>query len=71
MSETLAPEAPRGEVYRVDIRTGRQERWKNILPHDPAGIMVRVSFCVTPDGRSSAYTRHRALTNLYVADGLG
>ena len=64
------PGAPRGEIYRVDVQTGRQERWKNILPRDPAGIMVLVSFRVTPDGRSSAYSWHRALSNLYVADGL-
>lgn len=64
------PRAPRGEIYRVDLRTGRQEGWKNILPRDPAGIMVLVSFWVTPDGRSSAYSWHRALSNLYVADGL-
>ena len=65
-----APGSPRGEIYRVDIQTGRQESWRNILPRDPAGIMVLVSFCVTPDGRSQAYTWHRALSNLYVADGL-
>ena len=64
------PGSPRGEIYRVDIRTGRQESWKNILPRDPAGIMILVSFRVTPDGRSQAYTWHRALSNLYVADGL-
>jgi hypothetical protein len=64
------PGSPRGEIYRVDIRTGRRESWKNILPRDPAGIMVLVSFRVTPDGRSQAYTWHRALSNLYVADGL-
>jgi dipeptidyl aminopeptidase/acylaminoacyl peptidase len=64
------PGSPRGEIYRVDLRTGRQESWKNILPRDPAGIMNLVSFRVTPDGRSQAYTWHRALSNLYVADGL-
>ena len=64
------PRAPRGEVYRVDVRTGELEAWKNILPRDPAGIMVLVSFKVTPDGRSCAYSWHRALSNLYVADGL-
>ncbi len=64
------PESPRGEIYRVDIRTGRQEAWRNILPRDPAGILSLVAFRVTPDGRSQAYTWHRALSNLYVADGL-
>jgi hypothetical protein len=64
------PKASRGEISRVDVRTGRRELWKNILPRDPAGIMVLVSFRVTPDGRSSAYSWHRALSNLYVADGL-
>ena len=64
------PGSPRGEIYRVDIRTGRQQSWKNILPRDPAGIMVLVSFRVTPDGGTQAYTWHRALSNLYVADGL-
>ena len=43
----------------------------NPLPRDPAGIMVMVSFRATPDGRSAAYSWHRALSNLYVADGLG
>lgn len=64
------PGAPRGEIYRVDLRTGGQASWRNILPRDPAGIMVLVSFCVTPDGRSVAFTWHRALSTLYVADGL-
>jgi tRNA A-37 threonylcarbamoyl transferase component Bud32 len=62
--------ASRGEIRRVDMRMGRQEAWMNILPRDPAGIMVLVSFCVTPDGRSVAYSWHRALTNLYVTEGL-
>ncbi len=64
------PSAPRGEIYRVDTRSGRQESWKNILPRDPAGIMVLVAFHVTPDGQSQAYSWHRALSSLYVADGL-
>jgi hypothetical protein len=64
------PKASRGDIYKVDMRTGRQEFWNNILPRDPAGIMALVSFYVTPDGRSSAYSWHRALSNLYLADGL-
>ncbi len=62
--------ASRGDIYKMDMRTGRQEFWNNILPRDPAGIMALVSFCVTPDGQFSAYSWHRALSNLYLADGL-
>jgi WD40 repeat protein len=64
------PSSPLGEVYKVDVKTGRQVRWKNILPRDRAGIMAFQSFRVTPDGRSHAYAWHRALSSLYIADGL-
>ena len=64
------PASPLGEIYRIDIKTGRQDSWKNILPRDRAGFMALVSFRFTPDGQSLAYTWPRALSNLYVADGL-
>jgi hypothetical protein len=64
------PEAPPGEIYLVNVATGRREPWRNILPHDRAGIMSLNSFRITPDGRAHAYTWHRALSSLYVADGL-
>jgi hypothetical protein len=60
--------APLGAVYRVDTTNGRQEMWADILPADPAGIMVLVSFSATPDGRARAYSWHRALSSLYVAN---
>ena len=59
-----------GEIYTVDINTGRQSSWKNILPRDPAGFLSLVGFRVTPDGRSHAYAWARALSDLYLADGL-
>jgi hypothetical protein len=62
--------SPLGEIYRIDPGTGRQHPWRNILPTDRAGIMALQSFRVTPDGRSQAYSWHRALSNLYVVDGL-
>ena len=64
------PSVPLGELFRVDVRTGRREVWKNILPSDRAGIMALVSFHVTPDGQSQAYSWHRALSSLYFAEGL-
>jgi hypothetical protein len=65
-----SPAFPRGAIYRVDVGTGRQEPWANILPSDAAGIMVLARFRVTPDGRSRASSWHRALSTLYVADDL-
>jgi eukaryotic-like serine/threonine-protein kinase len=64
------PASPRGEVYLLDPITGRQKSWANILPRDGAGIMVMVSFSITPDGSARVYTWHRALSNLYIANGL-
>jgi hypothetical protein len=64
------PGSPPGEIYLVDVASGRQQPWRNIRPQDGAGIMALVSYCVTPDGQSQAYTWHRAMSNLYVADGL-
>jgi hypothetical protein len=63
------PTAPIGQVYRIDTKTGHQEPWKNILS-DHVGLLNRPWLRVTPDGQSYAYTWHRALSSLYIADGL-
>ena len=59
-----------GAVRLVNPTTGRESEWANILPQDPAGIMALGTFRVTPDGQSRAYTWHRALSNLYLAEGI-
>ena len=64
----------RGAVVRVDVATGQRHDWTKIEPRDPTGIMnffdVNPSmFRVTPDGRGYGYTAHRALSDLYLADG--
>ena len=41
-----------------------------VLPLDRAGLMALLAFRVTPDGQSHAYTWARAVSDLYVADGL-
>jgi len=61
----------RGDIYKVDVGTGRKALWTNILPPDPGGILLLGPVVVAPDGRSLAYTWFRALSNLYVAEGLG
>ena len=64
------PASPLGQVYKIDPITGRQEAWKNILPRDRGGILLLGAFRVTPNGQALAYSWGRALSNLYIADGL-
>lgn len=59
-----------GAIQLLDARSGDRRPWDDIMPQDPAGIMVLVTFAITPNERTRAYTWHRALSNLYVAEGL-
>ena len=60
-------------LYRVDLATGKRERWRELAPTDPAGFVefgagpkgVRV----TPDGRYYAYTFWSSSGTLLLADG--
>ena len=56
-------------ILKVDVRTGRKETWKELMPPDRAGV-VWMDPLVTPDGRGYVYTYHRLLTDLYLAEGL-
>ena len=60
-----------GVVLRVDPETGRSDRWADIQPRDPAGMMNLDlgSLVVTPDGAGYGYSWHRALSDLYLVDG--
>jgi Tol biopolymer transport system component len=57
-------------VFLVEPQSGRRELWKEIVPRDPAGIMNMNFPSVTPDGRAYGYTWHRAISDLYLVDGL-
>ena len=47
-------------LYRLDLATGRRERWKVLVPPDLTGFRGYApgagAVCVTPDGRFYAYT---------------
>lgn len=57
-------------IFSVDPATGRERLWTEILPSDPAGVMYLSNFQVTPDGRTYAYSWHRALSDLYLVEGI-
>jgi eukaryotic-like serine/threonine-protein kinase len=57
-------------LFLVDVVTGKRQHWLTLAAPDPAGIMGVSSLSVTPDGRSYAYWWHRAVSDLYLVDGL-
>lgn len=57
-------------IVRIDRTTGARERWKEIQPPDPAGVLGITRVRMTPDGRAYAYTFSRILSDLFVASGL-
>ena len=57
-------------VWRVDLASGRFERWRELSYIDPAGVTSVYGVRITPDGKSLAYGVFRTMADLYVAEGL-
>ncbi|HLW78254.1 MAG TPA: hypothetical protein VKU44_01530, partial [Terriglobia bacterium] len=57
-------------VYRLDVSTGRRELWKQLMPSDPAGVGLIDPILMTSDGKTFVYGYHRALSDLYLVEGL-
>jgi hypothetical protein len=57
-------------IEKVDILTGRRERWKTIGPSDPTGTPQVVGVQVSPDGRRYAYRLSQILSDLCVVRGV-
>jgi hypothetical protein len=58
------------EIARVNLHDGRRETVRSLLPPDPAGTVSVLRIVMTPDARAYAYTYVRALSSLYLVDGL-
>jgi hypothetical protein len=58
-------------IDRIDVRTGRREPWRRLGIADPAGVTGVMSFLMTPDQRTYAYSYGRILCALYLVEGLG
>jgi len=59
-----------GDLYRVNVSTGERSHWMTIVPTDPAGIIWIHSIYITRDGKQMVYGYGRAMSDLYVVDGL-
>ena len=59
-----------GEIARIHLRSGKREPVRSLLPADSAGAMDILRTVMTPDARTYAYTFVRALSSLYLVEGL-
>jgi hypothetical protein len=57
-------------VVRVDLATGREERFGDFMPPDPSGILDVSNVFGARDGRSYGYTYARVLSDLFAVEGL-
>jgi hypothetical protein len=57
-------------VYRRNLQTGRVEPWKELMPADPAAVVLLDGPVLSADGRAYAYQINRVLNDLYLAVGL-
>jgi Tol biopolymer transport system component len=57
-------------VVRLDPASGRREPWMSLQPTDPAGVVGVGSIVLTPDGRTYVYEYIRALSDLYLVQGM-
>jgi hypothetical protein len=57
-------------VDRLELATGRAEKWKDLAPADMTGLVEAGSPRITPDGRSYAYPVARLLSALFLVEGM-
>ena len=57
-------------IDRLELATGKRTFFREIALADPTGVGSTSSLQITPDGRSYCYSFMRALSRLYVVDGL-
>ncbi len=58
------------KVDLIELSTGRRTLWKELRPSDPAGVEFIGPILMTADAKTYVYGYRRALTDLYVVDGL-
>ena len=57
-------------VERLELATGKRSPFRDVTPADPTGVAQISAFQLTPDGKSYCYSFMRALSRLYVVEGL-
>jgi len=57
-------------VDRVRLSDGHRERWKDLVPGDPAGVTFIRAPLITPDGNHYVYSYARVLSELFLVRGI-
>jgi hypothetical protein len=60
----------RGQIFQVDVVSGRKIPWKRINPPDPVGLTFIGQMFVNTKGDTYVYSINRRLDVLYLAEGL-
>lgn len=58
------------DLFRIDAATGNRQLIRTMAPLDNAGLAGIETFRITPDGKSYVYSYNRALSTLYLVDGV-
>ena len=58
------------DLFRIDAATGNRQLIRTMAPLDNAGLAGIETFRITSDGKSYAYSYNRALSTLYIVDGV-
>ncbi|HET7452796.1 MAG TPA: protein kinase, partial [Thermoanaerobaculia bacterium] len=64
------PGPPPGRVELVRLSDGHRERWRDLAPEDPAGVVFIRPPLITPDGKHYVYSYTRVLSELFLVRGL-
>jgi len=58
------------KIWRLDLATGQRRLWKELMPADAVGVSRLNNVCVSPDGKTYAYSFLRMLSSdLYFMEG--
>jgi Tol biopolymer transport system component len=58
------------QIASINLRTGERKIVRTLLPPDPSGVTSILRIVMTPDARSYAYTYVRAISALYLVEGI-
>ena len=60
----------RAQIFRLDLTTGRRQAVATLAPKDLVGLVEIAPARMTVDGKNYAHSYNRALSDLFLVDGV-